>query len=81
MPDGVTKIFKLNDDAVFKVRKHKDDHYEVSFVPRNVTDYKELRSMGDLTLRQADSDKFVTQTIEAMQQLESDSCMPKNFFI
>ena len=39
MPDGVTKIFKLNDDAVFKVRKHKDDHYEVSFVPRNVTDY------------------------------------------
>lgn len=60
MANGVTKIIKLNDDAVFMVKKHKDDHYEVSFVPRQVTDYRELREMGDITLRQADSDPFVS---------------------
>ena len=81
MMDGVTMIFKLNDDAVFKVKKHKDDHYEVSFIPALVTDYRELRTMSDLTLRQSDSDEFVSQTIKATQLLESDSCMPKNFFI
>ena len=81
MENGVTMIFKLNDDAVFKVRKHDDELYDVSFIPRTVTDYKELRSMADLTLRQDDEDKFVTQTIRAMQQLESDSSCPKNFFI
>ena len=81
MENGVTVIFKLNDDAVFKVRKHDDELYDVSFIPRTVTDYKELRSMADLTLRQDDEDKFVTQTIRAMQQLECDSSCPKNFFI
>ena len=38
MTKGVTMIFKLNDDALFKVLKHKDDHYEVSFIPKLVTD-------------------------------------------
>ena len=81
MADGVTKIFKVNDDAVFRVKKHNDEQYEISFVPRAVTDYAELRLMDDITLRQDSGDKFVSGTINAMQQLESSSGCPKNFFI
>ena len=37
MEAGITETFKIGTDALFTVKKHNEEQYEVKFTPRKVT--------------------------------------------